>query len=249
MVTIKKIVPAVLILVFMFLGSARAEDKTSPRIISVSGSAEVKVTPDEVILTLGVETFDKDLSVAKTDNDQRVKRVLEVGKEYQVEPKHIQTSYINIQPERRYETMELKGYTVRKLIVFTIKDISKFESILNSALTAGANVVNGIQFRTTELRKYRDQARSLAIKAAQEKADALAKELGQTVGKPRNINETSYSWWSGDNGWWGGSFGRGGMQNVMQNAVSSGASPEGESSISLGQISVSAIVNVSFELE
>ena len=43
----------------------------------------------------------------------------------------------------------------------------------SSAIEAGANKVQGLEFLTTELRKYRDQARSMAIKAAQEKAAAF----------------------------------------------------------------------------
>ncbi|MCP4129862.1 MAG: SIMPL domain-containing protein [bacterium] len=44
-------------------------------------------------------------------------------------------------------------------------------------------------FRITELKKYRSQACSFAIKATYEKADAFAKELGQNVGKPYSIQE------------------------------------------------------------
>jgi len=36
-----------------------------PRRVSVTGEAEVRVVPDEVILTLGVETWDKNLNLAK----------------------------------------------------------------------------------------------------------------------------------------------------------------------------------------
>lgn len=44
-----------------------------PRIISVTGKAEIKVPPDEVQLTLGIDSHDKDLVVAKASNDQRVR--------------------------------------------------------------------------------------------------------------------------------------------------------------------------------
>ena len=37
-----------------------------PRIISVTGTAEIKVSPDEVQLTVGIDSRDKDLVVAKT---------------------------------------------------------------------------------------------------------------------------------------------------------------------------------------
>ena len=50
-----------------------------------------------------------------------------------------------------------------------LKDISKYEDVLSGVLESGANYVEGIEFRTTELRKYRDQARVMAIKAAKDR--------------------------------------------------------------------------------
>ena len=106
---------------------------------------------------------------------------------------------------------------MRKSIVLTLRDISKFESILSNVLKAGANYVHGVQFRTTELRKHRDEARSLAIKAAQKKANDLAKELGQIVGKPYKIQENPSGWWSWYNSRWGARWSGGMTQNVIQN--------------------------------
>ena len=112
-----------------------------------------------------------------------------------LEQKHIQTDYLDIEPlykdsYRLRNTDEYKkiiGYLVRKTTVITLRDLSKFEVILTDILNAGANRVHGIKFRTTELRKYKDEARSLSIKTAREKAIALAKELGLNIGEPYNI--------------------------------------------------------------
>jgi len=236
-----------LVLVFSF--AAWAGDQPELRLITVTGDAEVRVTPDEVILTLGVETWDQNLGIAKSQNDERVKKVLEVAKKFKIEPKHIQTDHISIEPryKHQFEHRDFLGYFIRKTIVITLKDIPKFEDLLSSAIETGANYVHGVQFRTTELRRYRDQARALAIKAAQEKANDLAKELGQKVGKPHTIREDQAGWWSWYNAWWGPRW-RGGMaQNVIQNVA--GGPSETESSIALGQINVNARVTVNFELE
>jgi len=231
------------ILVLAFSLCVWAADQPEPRLITVAGDAEVKVVPDEVILTFGVQTMEKDLEEAKNENDARTKKILALAEKYNIEPKHIQTDHINIEPRyrHRYEQRDFVGYSVRKTIVFTLKDTSKFEDLLSSVLEAGANYVYGVRFRTTELRKYRDQARALAIKAAQAKARDLAKELGQTIGKPHMIHEERADWWY--NSWWGGRR----AQNVIQNI--GGAAAESESSIALGQVSVNAKVTVSFELE
>jgi hypothetical protein len=219
------------------------------RLITVTGDAEVRVVPDEVILTLGVETWDKNMDVAKRQNDEIVSKVLNLAGEYDIEPEHVQTEYVSIEPRYRngyYEPSDFIGFFVRKTVVITLRDLAKFEGLLANALRLGVNHVQGIEFRTTELRKHRDEARALAIKAAQEKAVALAGELGQQAGDPQTIQEIQSGWWSGYNAWWGGRWGGTMAQNVIQE--SGGGAMTGEGSVAPGQIKVNARVSVTFEL-
>ena len=235
----------ILVLVMMSLISSpvRAEED---RVINVTGDAEVRVVPDEVVITLGVETDDMQIDVAKEKNDERVQKVLALTEEYGIEPKHVQTEYIDIEPRYDYDDVFL-GYFVRKTIVVTLKDISLFEGFLTDALKEGVNYVHGIEFRTTELRKYRDQARDLAIQAAKEKAEDLAGALDQTVGLPRTITENRNWWWSSYGSWWGSRRGGSMAQNVIQNVGEPAAT--GEGAFAPGQVVVQASITVSFELE
>jgi len=228
----KGVTAFVLIVVFSCLACAR--EKPQPRLITVTGEAEVRVTPDEITLTLGVETLHKELSIAKRQNDERVKKVLALAKRYNVAPGNFWTDRVSIEP--RYKggdaREELIGYRVRKTIVFTVRDVSRLDELLNSALDAGANYIYGVQFGTTNLRDYRDQARALALKAAKEKAKAMAKELGQRVGKPYSIVEEEYE--------------AGTAPNAMPGTVVSFR--EVDKRTALGQMSIGARVRVSFEL-
>ena len=230
---------------------------TEPRLITVTGDAEVRVVPDEVILTLGVQTWDENLQVAKRQNDAIVTRVLALVADHGVDPQHVQTSYIGIEPRYRngyHEESDFIGFFVHKTIVITLRDLTKFEDLLAASLESGVNYVHGIQFRTTELREHRDSARALrstasaavAIQAAREKAVALAGELGHTIGDPQSIREEQSGWWSSYNAWWGSRWGAGMAQNVIQE-VGAGAIA-GEGSVAPGQISVNARVSVTFEL-
>lgn len=235
------------ILLFIFSAVAMSPVSTpEPRTITTSGDADIRVQPDEVILTLGIETRDRDLQQVKKLNDDRTKKVIALAKEFEIDPKYIQTDYINIGPD--YDiNHNLIGYIARKSVVFTLKDVGKFEALSTRVLEVGATNIHGIQFRTTELRKYRDQARAKAIIAAKEKAVALAKELGQKVGQPRNIQEGYGGWYSPYNSGWWGSRGYGGMaQNVVQN-VGSG-SVESDGTVALGMIAVNAKITVTFEI-
>jgi len=244
------------LLITVTLGAAPAaaqtappQDRAAPRLVTVTGEAVVNVVPDEVVLTLGVESSDKQLRRAKSLNDERVKQVLAAAEKLGIPAKDIQTDHISIEPRYRdnYEQRDFVGYFVRQTIEITLKDISQFENLLTDALDAGANYVHGIQFRTSELRKHKDEARALAIKAAREKAVALAQELDQNVGKPYAIREDQEGWWSGYNTGWGSAGGLGMTQNVVQNAGNGDTEMEG--AFAPGQIGVTARVTVSFELE
>lgn len=217
------------------------------RTISVSGDAEVRVPPDQVQLWLRVESSDQDLAAAKKSNDERVKRTLAVIRQFGIESKHLQTDYVNVQPNwDSYGRAHDKPptYNVSRSVVVTLTDLKRFEELVSAVLEAGANVIEGIQFSTTELRKHRDKARAMALKAAREKATAMAAELEMKVGKPRSISESS--------GWfgygWRGPGGGGQAQNAFQ-SVSGGGGEESEQGFAPGQISIRATVQVTFDLE
>ena len=231
-------------------GLATAAGGAAQRVVTTTGDAEVKVAPDEVVVTLGVQTEDTQLAVAKSKNDEIVQRLLPKLKEFGITDNHIQTEYISVSPQYDYPSYSmprLKGYSVQKTIVVTLSDLSKFEDLLSAVLDSGVNYVHSVKFQTTELRKYRDQARALAVKAAQEKAAALAGELSQQLGEPVTIIEEQSSWqsWYGY-GWWGSGSGA-----PSQNVVSeTGVSPlEAGATVAPGQISVNARVSVTFALK
>ncbi len=217
--------------------------------ISVSGDAQINVVPDKVLITLGVETVDASLNEAKSANDASCTRILAMTQTFNIASKDVQTDYVSIEPH--YDThggMTIVGYTVRKSMVITLRDVPKFDALLSAAVNNGANVVLGVQFLTSDLRKYRDQARVLAIKAAKEKADALAGALGQKAGKALTINEQQSSSWSSYNSGWGRSGNNMQSQNVLQNAPDGPSDSGAGDTTAPGQTQVRASVQVVFQL-
>jgi len=102
-----------------------AQDNFShPRIISVTGNAEIKVAPDQASLTLGVDSHDKDLAIAKVDNDKRIKKLLSLAHAAGVDPKNIQTSALTMGPEYSDEKIpKLLGYQVSQTVTVTLRDL------------------------------------------------------------------------------------------------------------------------------
>lgn len=191
----RKPICSALLLIFAIglTNQSRAEDACPrPRLISVEGTAEINVAPDEAVLTLGIDSRDKVLAVAKSENDARVKKIMKLTQATGVEQKGIQTSALRM--GRMYSDERVPrflGYEVSQTIAITLKDVSKYEGLMTRLLEAGVNRVDDASFRIAETRKYKDEARSKAVAAARGKATGMAKELGQTVGKPWEVTEQS----------------------------------------------------------
>jgi uncharacterized protein YggE len=232
-------------LVVLWVTPAFSQQSQLPPLISVSGTAEVNVAPDEIFLRLSVDTRDALLDVARKQNDERVAKTLEFLKSKGVPDKNVQTNFIDIDPAYDdYSSRKVKTYVVRKFIGVRLTDISKFEAILTGLLNSGVNNVQGMELRSSEMRKHRDTARAMAIRAAREKADALAAELGVRRGKVYSVDATEGGGtWNPAGGW--------GRRNVTANlAFNAGAQAEsGEGTFSVGQIPISASVQVSFLIE
>lgn len=162
--------------------------------ITVSGEAVVNVKPDKIVISLGIETKDNDIMVAKQKNNDILKKAVAAVKECGVAEKDIQTDHLSIQPRWKieYQHEEFLGYVVRNAFTVTLTDTAKVEELVTTVLLAGVNYIHGIDFQTTELKKYREQARELALKAAKEKAKKMVAALGpHEIGCPSRSTRTT----------------------------------------------------------
>jgi len=219
-----------------------------PHII-VTGDAEIKVAPDKAVITLGIESIDMSMVVAKNETDKNLKSVMQAIIRLGVDQSDVQTDYLNVEPvyERYRDLSSFQGNHIKRRLIVTLKDISKFDKFLGDVLSAGASRILDVQFITEDLRKYRDQARAMAVKAASEKAHDMTAELGQTVGKAIHINENKSSWRSWYYGWDWGRYSGANLFNVSQNVAV--PEDEGDTPLAVGKISVTASVTVYFLLE
>jgi hypothetical protein len=215
--------------------------------VSTNGEAVIYVTPDEVIVHVGVETFARELAAAKAQNDSLSQKLVAAMRQLGVEQKHIQTA--NIEVEIVYRTsgqpsLIIDGFMARRAYAVTLKDVKKFETLVDVAIGNGANRLMGFEYRTTELRRHRDEARRMAIRAAREKAELLAGELGAAIAQPRNISESGMSYFGYSSSRWG-------MTNAWMTQNSAQAAEpigEGGETMPLGQIGIRASVHVVFDL-
>jgi uncharacterized protein len=233
------------------------------RTINVTGTADVMVAPDEVVITVGIETRSTDFQKARSENDENAKKVIGLAKKYGIDAKYIQSDYIRTYPNYNYEayteTSKVSFYNVQKRIVIKLKEIDKFEALTSDLMSNGVILIQNIEFRSTELAKYKNEARKLAIKAAKEKAQSLTAELGSGIERPVTIQEEQIDNWSWYGSWWGGSSWYGYNQpnmslsnvsvNYQNNQVNSGSPGQTGETISIGQIKITAKIGVVFELK
>jgi uncharacterized protein YggE len=209
------------------------------REITTSGQTVLQVVPDEVVVGAGVETFHVLLDRAKQDNDAQSERLLKAVKSLGIDEGDIQTDvlYVDLEYKVRDDPGKgIEGYHARRSYSIVLRDTRRLEALVDAILKNGGNRLAGLQFRTSKLRSHRDEARRLAIRAAREKADSLAGELGAKVGAPLSIQEESTE------GWWPGYPNTSNVGRVVE-----GPDGGGET-LPSGRIAVRAGVKVSFDL-
>ncbi len=224
------------------------------RTIQVSGTAVVNVKPDRALIQLGVQSNGRSAKEAQANNTATINKVTKALKALGIESKDIATDWYVIEPlYEDYDSLHIKGYRIYNVIAITMRDVDKANDAIVAAFQAGANQVVNVEFYTSELRKYRDQAREMAMTAASEKAKALAQTAGADTSCVLNINENTSSHFNGWGWWWGyGNNQNQWTQNAVQNAAPAAG---GETSalddgpVSTGMISIRAEVSATFSLK
>lgn len=165
-----------------------------PKVVKTTGTAEIKVTPDRAVIQVGVERQSATAKAAKAAADGVSRRLLAVLKAQGIDDKDIQTAYLDLQPTSYYQKqVRINNFTATQSLSVTVRDLTKLDGVMDAVMSAGANRIDGIQYESSELRKYRDQARDEATKAAKQKAVALAQALGNEIGKTYSIEEVQQS--------------------------------------------------------
>lgn len=227
---------AAAVLCFMSLVAQGQQFCPQPKIVKTTGTAELKVTPDQATIQLGVERQNATAKYAKAEVANTSRKILAALKELNIEDRDVQTAYLYLQPMIDYKKgLRITNFTAEQSLSITVRDLSKLDSVMDAVISAGANRIAGIEYQSSDLRKYRDQARDAAAQAAREKAEALAKALGNQIGKTYSVEEVPQE------------EGYGVMAGFMAN-TSLGEYKSRAPSTAPGQLTVKASVVVSFDL-
>ncbi len=239
----KRLIQLLIIITILWTGS-QAQTVTDQNSISTVGTAEVLVVPDIATVSLTVKRTNMDLSAAKEEMDANIAQILSVAKKFGVGPADMKTDYIAIKEE--YATLQktgdvtfknyFTGYSISKTVVIRLRQIGRFDDFLSEVVKAGVTELGDVMFESSELRKYKDEARVKAIRAAREKAAAFAQELGQSIGKAITISERSINSWNNP------------ASNIVVASDGESESDDNRAAFAVGTISIKAQVAVRFVL-
>ena len=161
---------------------AQAQDfhQTIPS-VSVNGSSQVKVTPDEIYLRI---TLDEGDTKGKDVIELQRKRLFSALKRCGVDVEK-QLTLLDMSSEyfRRGNSLATTQYELKLTSAGAVKEV--FESLEKS----GISNVTVSRTACSKIDDYRRQARQEAIRNAQSRARDLAEAIGQSIGACFEIND------------------------------------------------------------
>lgn len=149
------------------------------RILTVTGSGVIEVSPNYVQLRVEVRTEGKELQQTQTENAEIMNRVIQSLLALNIPRENIQTAAFNIFPQ--YDFLEgkqvFRGYEVTNAITVKLSDIDKAGIVIDTAVANGANSVSSIQFGLDSPELVYQQALQRALQNAQLNAQTIAQTM------------------------------------------------------------------------
>lgn len=184
---------AVLLLASALAVPAVAADP-SPRTLTVTGTGQVKATPDEASFSTGVVAQGASAREALAANSKAMAGVIAALKRQGVPDKAIQTANLSLSPQ--YAPckpdvacpQKIVGYEVSNTVTATTP-FDKAGVVLDALVASGANQIGGISFAIRDPKPLLTAARADAVKDAIDKAATYAKAAGVTLGPILSISE------------------------------------------------------------
>lgn len=170
---------------------ATAAETDETRTINVSGEGRVAMTPDVAVLNLGVNMRDPQLATAQSNATAAMDAVRAALLNAGVAERDIQTSQYSVWVEQDYNqpNQPVIGYNVTQTVTAKVRQIDAAGDVIQVAVDAGANQINGIWFTLEDTSDAVRQARELAVADAQARAEHLASLSNATLGPVQTISE------------------------------------------------------------
>lgn len=173
---------------------AQARPRDDRKTLSVTGTGESQSRPDLAYVTVGVSTEARTAQEAAQQNAEATAKVVSALRERGIAERDIQTSNYSVQP--RYDNRPgseptIVGYVVNNMVRATIRKLEQVGAAIDTALSAGANNVQGVSFGLDDSDAAEDAALRDAVRDARRRAEVLATAAGVRLQGVRRIEEQS----------------------------------------------------------
>lgn len=181
----------------LLAGCAGTGAQSQPHTLNVTGIGLAHQAPDMALVTLGVHSEGPDVGSVVQDNNQRTAKVMQAIEAAGVPTADVRTNYFNVSSQPVYDDKGMPTgaikYTADNTISVTLRQITKLSSLLQDAISQGANSVQQVSYGAEDQTKALQQARDLAMQDARRQAEQLAKAAGITLGEPMTMSEGGVS--------------------------------------------------------
>ncbi len=177
------------------VAAAQRPENPAPPVIIVNGEGNIRVAPDEATVRIGVV---RQAPMAQAAQDQANTAgndiISSIGKTG-VSATDIQTSRLTLNPiyaPRSPESSQaprIVSYQASNVVSVRLTDLNKVGPVIDAALKAGANEIQGVGFGLRDDSSARRQALKQAVSDAQKKADTIAEAARLALGEPIEISE------------------------------------------------------------
>ncbi|MHB8283583.1 MAG: SIMPL domain-containing protein [Caulobacteraceae bacterium] len=201
--------------------------------LNLSAQGQVQATPDLAVIRLGVQTEGATAALALARNRAQMGATVDAPKGQGVPDRDIQTSGLSLDSQYQDDGKSphrLIGYQVSNTVTVRLHELPKIGAVVDALVAAGANHVDGISFALSDPQTAEDQARGLAIKALQAKADLYAKAMGFRISRLVRLSEN-------------GGYSPNSVSEVVVTAVRFRRTP-----VEPGELTVNVGVSAEFEL-
>src|SRR5882672_3789242 len=133
----------------------------TPPVLSTSGQGEAKVAPDRASVLVNVQTRGLTAAAAASENATKTKAVLDALGRVGLSRDQLATEGYTVYPETRYDKDGANPHVVAYVVTNTVhaetKRPEQAGSIVDAALTAGANMINSLSFYASSIDEARRQ--------------------------------------------------------------------------------------------
>lgn len=167
--------------------------------IALTGHGEVMAKPDTAYITSGVTSQADTAKAALAANTADMNRLIDVLKAAGIDPDDIQTSGFSVNPNYVYSDQKdangyqlppkIAGYAVSNSVTVHVRDLGVLGTVLDQAVSVGANTINGISFSVEDPSQLYNEARKSAFADAKAKAQLYASAAGVTLADIKTIDE------------------------------------------------------------